>query len=79
MKKENKILLKTFFIAGLSFAIAMAFYGYWIDDDHLIWKFIIHFVLFGLTIGFLARRNYLKKQPSVENNEERKEDKKNID
>ena len=69
MKEENKILLKTFFTAGFFFACGMALYGYLNDDNHLIWKFLIHFILFGLTMGILARRNYLKKRNETDSNE----------
>ena len=73
MKKENKILIKTFFTAGIFFACGMALYGYWNEDEHLIWKFLIHFILFGLTMGILARRNYIKKNNENESNEYKKE------
>lgn len=48
-------------IAGSIFAGTMAVYGYLIDDQHMISKFIIHFLLFGLGMGLVARRNYRKK------------------
>ncbi len=73
MKKENKILLKAFFIAGLSFAIAMAFYGYLTEERHLFLKFIVHFILFGSTMGILARRKYLKEKHSALDNKQKKD------
>tara|TARA_A100001518_G_C1147807_1_gene7623 strand:- start:221 stop:430 length:210 start_codon:yes stop_codon:yes gene_type:complete len=69
MKKENRILLKTFFTAGIFFACGMALYGYLNEDNYLIWKFIIHFILFGLTMGILARKIYLKKKNEVDSND----------
>jgi len=61
MKEENKVLVKTFLTSGLIFAIIMAVYEYLIDDNHIILKFIIHFLLFGTAMGLVARRNYKKK------------------
>ena len=61
MKEENKILLKTFISSGLIFASSMAIYGYFADDEFLVWRFIAHFLLFGITMGFIARKNHRKK------------------
>ncbi|HKJ47924.1 MAG TPA: hypothetical protein VJ973_02485 [Christiangramia sp.] len=61
MKEENKILLKTFISSGLIFASTMAIYGYFADDEFLVWRFIAQFLLFGITIGFIARKNHRKK------------------
>ena len=61
MKEENKVLIKTFLSSGLIFASGMAFYGYIVEDPYMIWKFFFHFVLFGLVMGIIARKNYKKK------------------
>lgn len=61
MKEENKILLKTFVSAGLIFALTMALYGYFAKDQFLVWKFIFHFLAFGITMGLVARINHRKK------------------
>ena len=73
MKKENGRLFNTFFIAGTLFAIGMAIYGYLNGEENLFWKFLIHFVLFGFTLGLLARRNYLKKQKKLDSNEQKED------
>lgn len=62
MKKENSIFLRTFFTAGIFFASGMAIFGYFNEDSFLIWKFIIHFVLFGTVMGFLARKKHIQKE-----------------
>lgn len=69
MKKEDRILIRTFFTAGFFFACGMALFGYLNEDDYLIWKFIFHFILFGLTMGILSRRNFLKKRNKIDSNE----------
>jgi len=61
MKEKNKVLLKTFLLSGLVFASTMAVYGYLINDNHIISKFIFHFLLFGIGMGLVARKNYRKK------------------
>jgi len=61
MKEENKILLKTFLSSGLIFASTMAIYGYFAEDEFVVWKFIFHFLAFGITMGFVARKNHRKK------------------
>lgn len=69
MKEENKIFLKTFLTSGIFFASGMELFAYLNEDKHLIWKFVIHFLVFGFTMGILARRNYRKKNKEIESNE----------
>lgn len=70
VKNENKILLKTFLISGLTFALGMAgFYYLWEDGSFQLWRFLFHFITFGAVMGILARKNYRKKQKELESNE----------
>ena len=73
MNKANDILIRTFFFAGTFFAVGMAIYGYFNEEENLIWKFIIHFFLFGCTMGILARRNHIKKQKELNSDDEKRE------
>ena len=66
MKKENVIFLKTSFIAGTFLAFVMTAYGYFNEEENLVWKFIIHFFLLGNIMGFFARRRYIKKQKELD-------------
>jgi len=67
MKKENKVLLKQFFISGSMFAVLMAGFYYILEDKFEIWRFLFHFITFGLIMGILSRKNYIKKMQESEN------------
>ena len=62
MKKESKVFLKQFFISGSLFAVLMAGFYYIIEDGFELFRFIFHFITFGLLMGFLARKDYKKKK-----------------
>ena len=62
MKPENKIFLKTTFLSGISFAILMAGFEFWFEGIFNIYKFLFHFLGFGICMGLMARYNYKKLQ-----------------
>jgi len=63
MKDENKILIKTFLISGLTFALGMAGFYYLVESGGFqLWRFLFHFITFGTVMGILARKNYRKKE-----------------
>ncbi len=64
MSKANKVLLKQFFITGSIFALMMAGFNYIMEDNFQIWRFLFHFISFGLTMGFLARKNLKNQIPT---------------
>lgn len=63
MKDENKILIKTFLISGLIFALGMAGFYHLVEGGNFqLWRFLFHFIIFGSVMGILARKNYRKKK-----------------
>ncbi len=55
MKAENKLFIKTFFLAGTAYASIMAGFDYADGQEFKIYKFLFHFLFFGLFMGFLFR------------------------
>jgi len=67
MKVENKKALKAFFIAGSVFASVMAGFYVLVDGEPFFsWKFLFHFVSFGVFMAILVRKNHLKHQNESE-------------
>lgn len=62
MKPENKLFLKTAILNGIPFAILMAGFQYWDEGTFNIYKFLFHFLGFGICMGLMARYNYKKLQ-----------------
>ncbi|HLF53197.1 hypothetical protein [Flavobacterium sp.] len=60
MKTENKIFIKSFLISGLVYAGLMAGFDYSDGQSFRIFKFLLHFFFFGLSMGLLSRYNYKK-------------------
>ncbi len=61
MKPENKIFVKAALLSGAIYAIINTVFNYADGERFNILKALIYFVGFGLFMGFLRRRNYLKK------------------
>jgi hypothetical protein len=64
MKKNSKRTIVTWFSAGLLFALAMAGFDYLDGNVFNIWKFIFHFLGYGLImsliIGFAVKKTTRK-------------------
>ena len=71
MSELNRQTLKYGFYNGIFFAIGMALFDYFGQDDFNIWKFIFNLVFFGFFMGLVFRptfRNKLNKENNgVEN------------
>lgn len=58
MKAENKIFIKSFLLSGVVYAGLMAGYNYVDGQEFNIWKFLFHFLVFGLFMGLISRYSH---------------------
>ncbi|SHF05531.1 hypothetical protein SAMN05444278_1353 [Psychroflexus salarius] len=68
INKLNKQTIKYGFLNGSFFAIGMALFDYFGQNDFNIWKFIFNLVFFGLFMSLIFRpnsRNKLNKENSI--------------
>ncbi|EGV44850.1 hypothetical protein BZARG_70 [Bizionia argentinensis JUB59] len=60
--EKNKTYIKLGVISGIMFALVMVVFDYYMDRPFLLWKFGLHFVLFGFFNAFMARRKVKKEE-----------------
>ncbi|WP_418513147.1 hypothetical protein [Corallibacter sp.] len=59
---KNKTYIKLGLVSGLIFALLMLAFDYFMGKPFLVWKFILHFILFGAFNGFMAYRRVKKEK-----------------
>lgn len=57
MKKQNRTVFLSGFLAGLVYAVIMALFDYIDEGSFSLWKFLFHFLFFGVFFSLLTRRN----------------------
>lgn len=60
--EKNKTYIKLGVISGLLFAMIMVAFDYFMDREFLLWKFALHFVLFGFFNAYMAYRKVKKEE-----------------
>jgi undecaprenyl pyrophosphate phosphatase UppP len=65
MKPIYKVMLKAFVAGGIVFAAGQATWDFIDNDNFNQWKFIYHFITFGLFMFLMVKYNYKSK---IENN-----------
>ncbi|MGY0392381.1 hypothetical protein ACW5R3_07510 [Bizionia sp. KMM 8389] len=60
--QRNKTYIKLGAISGLMFALVMLIFDHFMDRPFLLWKFALHFVLFGSFNGYMAYRKVKKEE-----------------
>ena len=55
MKDITKLKIRTGVLAGLIFALIIAGFNYYNEEVFSVFRFLLHFVLFGVFMGFFAK------------------------
>jgi hypothetical protein len=60
MKAENKAFIKTFLITGIVYASLNAGFDYADGQEFKLYKFLFHFLFFGLFMSYIFRNSHKK-------------------